>query len=152
MALGWTNRGKYLHQRWIYGAVALPAHFYVVLVTSANVPGPDTNTLSELTEITEGNGYTTGGYQLTPGATDFTITEDDSGDLAYTVIKDVTWTASGGSIPPSGSAAHYAVFTTDESTVGNRQVVHYWNLGGNVSKDNGFAITLAALTMRSKDS
>src|SRR3990172_12170180 len=98
---GFSNKGKKLvleyayRRQWAGGAA--PTNFYIALVTSAVAPGPDTNTLSQLTEIAAGNGYTTGGYQLTPNTTDFDVlTEDDTNDRALVQIKDVSWTASGG--------------------------------------------------------
>ena len=96
---GWTNRGKYRSLEDRFRAVAAPANYYVALVTVANVPDPDTNVLSDLTEIAAGNGYVAGGYQLTPGVVDFDVlTEDDVNDRAFIQIKDVVWTAVGGPI------------------------------------------------------
>src|SRR3990172_125690 len=98
-----TNRGTYKFLDWLFRGTALPANVYIALVTSAVAPTVDTNTLGELTEIAAGNGYTTGGYQLTLNTTDFdTLIEDDTLDRALVQIKNVVWTASGGSIPPSG--------------------------------------------------
>jgi hypothetical protein len=126
---GWTNRGKWMILNTYFRAVAAPTNFYVALVTSATAPTADTNTLSELTEVAAGNGYTTGGFSLSRNATDFdTLTEDDSGDKALIQVKDVAWTASGGSIPGSGSGARYAVLTDDNATVGSRQVLAFWDL------------------------
>src|SRR3989304_4018994 len=97
---GWTNKGKYRTLSWALRGATRPTNFYLALVTSAVAPNQDINTLSQLTEITAGNGYTTGGYSLVPGATDFDVlTEDDTNDRGLLQIKDVVWTASGGSIP-----------------------------------------------------
>lgn len=126
---GFTNRGKYLLLNEMFRNSTEFTNFYVVLVTSAVAPGPDTNTLADLTEIAAGNGYTSGGFQLVRNSTDFDVlTEDDTGDVGYIQIKNVAWTASGGSIPASGNGARYAVLTTDEVTVANRQVLAYWDL------------------------
>lgn len=126
---GWTNRGKFMMLNTYFRAVAAPTNFYVALVTSATAPTADTNTLSELTEVAAGNGYTAGGFSLSRNATDFdTLTEDDAGDKALIQVKDVAWTASGGSIPGSGSGARYAVLTDDNATLGSRQVLAFWDL------------------------
>ena len=138
---GLTNRGKYHLLRQFRG-VAAEAKYYVALVT--DTPDEDTNTMSDLTEIAAGNGYTSGGYQLTPGETDFdTYTEDDDNDKALVQVKDVVWTASGGTIPDSGDGALYAVLTDDHATVGSREVYAYASLGGATSIGDGATLTIA---------
>lgn len=68
----------------------IPTNLYVALVTSANVPDADTNILSDLTEITAGNGYTSGGFQLDMNSTDFdVITEDDTNAKLKKHIKQL---------------------------------------------------------------
>ena len=127
---GMTNRGKkkildYYFRR----QGTLPTNFYVPLITSAVAPSPDLNTLSELTQIASGNGYTTNGISLTPNTTDFDVmTEDDTNDKAILQVKDLVWTASGGNLPGSGNGARYAVLTDDNGTPGSRDVIAYWDL------------------------
>ena len=151
----WTNRGKFLALDWIFGGEALPDYFYVALVTVDNVPTVDTNTLGQLTEIADGNGYDEGGYELDPSASgvDFDVfTEDDTNDRAICQIKDLVWTASGGSIPDSGNGARYAVLTdgTGESgeTIGDRQVIAVWDLVTDREATDGFVITLEDCELR----
>lgn len=147
---GLTNRGKKLLLDYYFRRQgALPTNFYIVLVTSATAPSPDTNLLSDLTEIAAGNGYTSGGIQITPNTTDFdSLTEDDSNDRAAMLIKDIVWTASGGALPASGGGARYAALTTDEATVGNRQVILYWDLVSDRSVANGVQLKLVDLEAR----
>jgi hypothetical protein len=127
---GITNRGKkrildYYFRR----QGALPTNFYIALCTSAVAPTADTNTLSELTQIASGNGYTTNGISLTPNTTDFDVmTEDDALDKAILQIKDVVWTASGGNLPGTGNGARYAVLTDDNATPGSRDIFAFWDL------------------------
>lgn len=143
MASGMTNRGKKLLLDYVFRATALPANFYVALVTSATAPTADTNTLSELTEIAAGNGYTAGGITLTKNSTDFDVlTEDDTGDKALIQIKDLVWTASGGAIPASGSGARYAVLTDYNATLGSRQVLAWWDLTSDRTVSSGQPLTL----------
>jgi hypothetical protein len=125
----WTNRGKFLMFDWVFRAEAMPTNMYVVLCTDADTPTVDINTLGELTEIADGNGYTEGGYELTPGAGDFdVITEDDTLDKAIVQIKDLVWTAVAGPIPSAGDGARYAILTDDNGVVANRQVIAAWDL------------------------
>ncbi len=146
---GWTNRGKYMYLGWVLRATTLPTNFYMALVTSATAPSADTNLMSDLTEIAAGNGYTAGGYSLTKNATDFDVwTEDDTNDRALMQIKDIVWTASGGSIPASGSGARYSVFTDDDGTVANREVYHYFDLVANRTVSVGQTLTLQDCEIR----
>jgi len=125
---GFTNKGLYLLLATLFEGATAPTAFYLALVTSATTPSADANTLGDLTEITAGNGYVAGGKALTKGTTDFSVTEDDTNDLAQVGIKDIVFQASGGAIPPSGDAARYAVLTDANSTVANRKVLMWLNL------------------------
>ena len=143
MASGVTNRGKYKLLDWVFRGTALPTNFYVALITSAAAPTADTNTFSELTEIAAGNGYTAGGISLTKNSTDFdTLTEDDSGDKGLVQIKDLVWTASGGTLPASGNGARYAILTDDNATQGSRLVLAWWDLVSDRSVSSGQPLTL----------
>lgn len=143
MASGVTNRGKYILLNSFFRATGTPTNLYLALCTSATSPTVDINTLSELTQIATGNGYTDGGYQLSRNATDFDVlTEDDTGDQAYIQIKDVTWTASGGNIPSSGNGARWAILTDDNATVGSRQVIAWFDLASDRTVSDGQPLTL----------
>lgn len=145
---GWTNRGKYSVLDWAFRGATIPTNFYVALVTSAVAPAADTNTLSQLTEITAGNNYTTGGFSLTPNGTDFdTLTEDDTLDKALIQIKDVAWTASGGNIPSAGNGARYAVLTDDNGTVGSRIIIAFWDLTSDRTVSDTQTLTLIDLQL-----
>ena len=152
---GWTNKGKYKMLGWIFNnaTVSLPTNFYAALVTSAVAPVADTDTKSQLTEIANGNGYTTGGISLTKNTTDFDVlTEDDANDRALVQIKDLVWTASGGPIPASGAGARYAILTDDNATQGSREVYAYWNLVSDRTVSDGQALTLQNCELRLNES
>ena len=150
---GWTNKLKYNILGWTFRGVALPTNFYVALVTSAVAPTADTNTKSELTEIANGNGYTTGGISLTKNTTDFDVlTEDDANDRGLIQIKDLVWTASGGSLPGSGGGARYAILTDDNATQGSREVFAYFDLSSDRSVSNGQTLTLQDCELRINES
>ena len=145
---GWTNRGKYNMLALIRG-VAAPANFWLALVTTAVAPNADTNTLSELTQIASGNGYTTNGTSVALNTTDFDVlTEDDTNDRALVQLKDMVWTASGGSLPGSGNGAHYAVLTGPNATPGNREIWFFWDLGADYTVSSGQSLTLQDLEVR----
>lgn len=147
---GMTNRGKKkLIDYYFRRQGTLPTNFYIALLTSAQAPGPDTNVLGDLTQIAAGNGYTSGGIQVTPNTTDFdTMTEDDAADKSILQIKDIVWTASGGSMPGSGNGARYAVLTDDNGTVANREVLFYWDLASDRVVSAGQTLTLQNLEMQ----
>src|SRR3989304_2358639 len=121
---GMTNKGKARIYNGFFRNTSVPTNLNIALVTSATAPTADTNTMADLTQIATGKGYTDGGYQLRRNNTALeTLTEDDTNDWALIQIKDVVWTASGGSIPASGNGARYAVLTDDNATVANREVI-----------------------------
>src|SRR3990172_4266519 len=146
---GWTNRLKFNTLGWTFRGVAFPTNFYIALVTSAVAPVADTNVKSELTEIANGNGYTTGGTSLTRNSTDFDVlTEDDGNDRALVQLKDIVWTASGGPIPASGGGARYAILTDDNATQGSREVYVYWDLVSDRTVSVGQTLTLQNCEVR----
>ena len=143
-----TNKGK-AHLLAKMRGVAAPTNYYVALITNAVVPDADTNTLGQLTEIAAGNGYTAGGYQLTPNASDFdSLVENDTDDRGELQVKDVAWTASGGSIPASGDPASFAVLTDDNATLANREVYVVLDLQGTRTVQDGYPLTLQNCEIR----
>lgn len=149
MASGWTNKGKMSILEAYFRNAGSPTNFYVALVTSATTPVADINAFSELTEITAGNGYTTGGYQLAKNDTDFDVlTEDDTNDRGYIQVLDIVWTASGGSIPDSGDGARYAVLLDDSVTIASREVYAYWDLTSDRQVSDGQTLTLSNCELR----
>jgi hypothetical protein len=143
---GVTNRGKKLILEYFTGRTARPTNFYLAMLTAASAPTADSNVISDHTQIATGNGYTDGGYQLTPGSTDFDASsESDAADTALIQLKDISWTASGGNVPASGGGARYAVMTTDEATVANRQVICWWDLVADRTISTGQTLTLQNL-------
>jgi hypothetical protein len=65
-------------------------------------------------ELATGNGYTRQTKALSGGA----WAEDDPGDKGARTFDNVTWTASGGSIGPTGCAIIYDDTTSDDTVVG----------------------------------
>jgi hypothetical protein len=149
MASGITNRGKKNLLDYVFRNAAEVTNFFIALVTSAAVPTADTNTFSELTEVAAGTGYTAGGISLARNATDFDVlTEDDANDRALVQLKNIVWTASGGSVPTSGNGARYAILTDDNGTPANREVWTYWDLASDRTVSDGQTLTLIDCEMR----
>ncbi len=150
---GWTNKLKYKMLGWVFRATALPTNFYIALVTAAAAPVADTNTFSELTEISAGNGYTAGGISLTKNATDFDVwTEDDGNDRALIQLKDIVWTAETGDLPSAGAGARYAIITDDNATQGSREVYAYFDLTSPRTVSVGQTLTLTDCELRIAES
>lgn len=124
-----TNRGRYRMANGFFRNQNVPAHFHLHLCTSAVTPTVDTNTLSELTQIANGNGYDTAGVDVNRDTTDFdSLSEDDALDKALLQLKDYIWTATGGSLPASGNGARWLVLCDDNVTVNSRDVLVAWDL------------------------
>lgn len=149
MASGVTNRGKFWLLNQQFRNPTEPTVLYVALCTSAATPTVDINTFSELTEIAAGNGYTAGGISLARNSTDFDVlTEDDATDVAFVQIKDVVWTASGGTLPASGGGARWAILTDDNATQGSREVYAWWDLASDRTVSSGQTLTLQNCEIR----
>lgn len=56
---GFTNKGKFTIFDSFFRATGTPTNLHIALITNAVVPDADINTFGELTEIADGNGYTT---------------------------------------------------------------------------------------------
>ena len=148
MASGWTNKGKYAILGQYFRAETKPTNLYLALVTSAAAPDADTNTFTELTEVGTGTGYTAGGTSLSFNSTDFDVwTENDTSDYAFVQIKDITWTASGGSLP-NGNSARWAVLTDDNGTPANREIYAWWDLVSDRQVSDGQDLTLQDCELR----
>jgi len=146
---GWTNRGKYRTIRVALGSTDTPASFRVFLLTPATAPTAGTNTLADVTQVADGNGYSTGGYAIARNTTDWdTFTEGDTGSRAFAQLKDVVWTASGGAIPSAGSGARYACLGNYTSTLASTDVWYYWDLSSERTVSDGQTLTLQNCEVR----
>lgn len=147
MASGVTNRGKLRTLEIALANTAqsgaIPTNFYVHLCTPATEPTAGVNTLGSLTQIADGNGYNTSGYTLNRDTTDWdTQTEDDANTIAYLQLKDIVWTAAGGTLPASGSGARWAVLTDDDATLATREIYFFWDLTSEREVSTGQTLTL----------
>jgi len=91
--------------------------FKIILMNTTFAFDKDAHaTLSDVTadQLATGYGYTQNDKTLANVA----VTEDDVNDKGKVTFDDVTWTASGGSIGPTGAAIIYDDTTADDTVVG----------------------------------
>lgn len=100
----------------------------VALTNTAPVSG--NTVLADITQISAGNGYTTGGTATT------VTSSAQTGGTYKLVCSDVTYLASGGSIGPF----RYAVLYNDTAT--NDELIGWWDYGTNVTLTNGNSFTV----------
>lgn len=159
MASGWTNRGLFNAMGVYLKNATEPTTFYAVLVTDTvslltTATRQDINTFADLAnEIPAGNGYTSGGLALPRDATGFpTTSEDDTNNRSDFTVKDLVWTATGGSLPGSGTGARYCVITDDNATLNSREVIAVIDLGGNKIATVGQSLTASGFICRASNS
>lgn len=115
------------------GAIDLDSHtFNAVLSNTAPVAGTE-DELADVTQIADGNGYTTGGQALSS----VTWSETGAGLGVWRWnAADFTWTASGGSI----ATFRYVIIYDDTST--GDKLVGYYDYGTTVDITSGNAFTV----------
>jgi len=147
--MGVTNRGKKLILEWAF-RLNKPSNFYVLLATSAVTPTEDTNIVNDIQEIAAGNGYSSGGQQIPASEIGFPIlVEDDTANRGYIKVANLSWTASGGNLPPSGLGARYAILTDDaDPNPIYRNVIAFWDLGSDIILSPGQTLELNGLELR----
>lgn len=97
---------------------------------SNTAPNVATNaTLSDATEISAGNGYTTGG-----NAASVSSSAQSGGTYKLVLNSPATWTATGGSIGPLRYAILY------DSTTDN--LIGYWDYGSSITLNAGDTFTV----------
>jgi hypothetical protein len=143
MASIFTNKGKYLLLGAYLRGETVPSNFYAPLFTDGTAPTVDTNVVGDLTQIATGNGYADGGPSVARSAVGFDVwTEDDTNDRALVQAADIVYTASGGTLPSSGSGARYMGVSDDNATVANRQLVGVFDLASDRQVSDGQSLTV----------
>jgi flagellar capping protein FliD len=106
---------------------------HVLKVALTNSAPTATNTvLANITEVANGNGYTTGGISVG------TITgAQTSGTFKLTGGTDPVWTASG-----AGFTARYAVLYNDSPTSPADPLIGWWDYGSSVTLAAGETFTV----------
>ena len=101
----------------------------VVLTNAAPTPSTD-DQLADITQISNGNGYTTGGTAAASNA------YSQTSGTAKLTANDVVFTASGGSMGPF----RYAVLYND--TAAGDELIGYWDYGSSITLANGETFTV----------
>lgn len=102
-----------------------------VIHTDAPAPTTD-NALSDLTEIGNSNGYTTGGADITFNSTRTT-------DTVTATAVDVVWTASGGNLGGSTTGRYVSIY--DDTSAANNLLCSY-DYGATFTVATGETLTL----------
>lgn len=102
-----------------------------ILLTNT-APSASNTQKSNLTEISAGSGYSSGGVAVTVSSS------SQSGGTYKLVLEDATITASGGSIGPF----RYAVLYNDSAA--NKELIGFWDYGSALTLANGEYITFDA--------
>ena len=132
MATSMTDRGRKLLLEYSFNGGTVPSTYNGKLVTDASVTKA-INTFSELSEVPNGSGYTTGGISFS--SSNVTVTEVDSSIGAKAEIESAhfTWSISG-TFPASGTGATFLVITDG---TGDDNVLGFVDLGGAKTATSG---------------
>jgi hypothetical protein len=143
------NRGKRLLIGRGVGRTSLPSKFKAALVKATYTPNADHATWADVSanEIGTGNGYSAGGIDVESSSTGFTAdAQDDTGDTGDVTLKDLVYTASGGTIPAAGAGARYLVLMDFNATQANGQLIAVYDLAADKSSD--VSITASGFKLR----
>ena len=102
--------------------------------TDAPVVATDT-TISDLTQISGSNGYTTGGSDITFNAT-------RSGGTVTATATDVVWTASGGNLGNSTTGRYISYYDDTASSPTADPLAASWDYGSTFTVASGETLTL----------
>ena len=144
MASGWTNRGLkcVLNAYCRADGSDEPAGFKLILIVTGNTPDSDTTVVSGLTELANGNGYTTGGATVARSSSGFeAVGEDQTNNRATIELQDVTWNITGAGV----SGIQYAILVDDAATP---NVIAYFDLNGPKEQVAGQPFTVKDATLR----
>ncbi len=103
----------------------------VVIHTDAPTVATDSS-VSDLTQITGANGYTTGGEDIQNDAT-------RTGDTVTLTAVDVVWTASGGNLGNSTTGRYFSIY--DDTATGD-DLINSYDYGSTFTVAAGETMTL----------
>lgn len=115
------------------GAIDLDSHSFKAALTNVAPSQSADDELADITQIANGNGYTTGGVALT--SVSWAETSAGSGIWQWTV-DDFSWSANGGDIAPF----RYIVIYDDTSA--NDKLLCYADIGIQITLINGNVLSV----------
>jgi len=116
----------------------LSTHQLKVYLTDATPSTTADAVKADLAESAGGNGYTTGGHAVTVDALTNT-----AGVATVDVTTDIVITATGGSIPASGTTTfRYVVLYNDDQTSPADPLIGYWDYGSPITLAIGESLTI----------
>ncbi|MCC6629655.1 MAG: hypothetical protein IT340_19935 [Chloroflexi bacterium] len=127
-----------------FRGLTVPSNFYLALCQDNDVVwNRDHDTWSDIStyEVAAGNGYTANGQSIAKAtlfASDAVVTADLN---AYIRLANVSWTASGGTLPSTGYA-RYLVLMDENATPANRKLYAAWDLAANRQVASGQTLTV----------
>lgn len=124
------NKFEQFSKDLIDGVHDFDAHVFKVMLTNS-APVATNSVKADLTEISSGNGYTTGG-------TATTISTSTASGTAKVTGTDVVFTASGGTI----GAFRYAVLYNDSPTSPADPLIAWWDYGSSITLQDGETLTV----------
>ena len=154
MASGLTNTGKMrilemAFRNGMDSAAIDTSPYFIALATSAATLTALTELFDTTVQIAVGSGYADGGISFARDSATWDILAMDTvTGYGYIRLKDIVWTAAGGSIPASGGGAMYALITDDNALVGSRKVYGWIDLTTARSIGNGATLTLQDIELR----
>lgn len=125
------NKYQDFVEQFVRGVHDFDAHTFKVMLSNT-APSASTHTVrADCTEISAGNGYTSGGNATT-------ITVSETSGTAKVVGTDVVFTASGGSIGPF----RYAILYNDTPTSPADPLIAWWDYGSSITLASGETFTV----------
>lgn len=142
MANTWTDYGiERMLKIALHTAESQPTAAKVILLSSIPAAPVDVILATGVTEVANGNGYSTGGLSVSLNSTDLAHSDDTGNNRQDITLADQQWTASGGSIAAAGAAL---VFTEG----GTDYVWAIFDFGGTVTATDGGTFTLTNCELR----
>lgn len=138
MASGITDAGKKILLDNSFKGTSAAADYHLILISDTSGVDRDLTTLSGVTEIPNGNGYTTGGKTI--AYSDITTTDVGGTPGAKAVISDQQWDATG-ALPASGNGARYAVLA--DGTASSDTIIAWFDLTEARTLTNGQFLKLS---------
>lgn len=141
MANTWTDYGINRMLDVTFRGATAPTGCTVRLLSEMPTAAVDAEDFANLTEVSQANGYTTGGETVALSATGFDVLSDDAtNNRQYLQLADIQWTSTG-----TLSAVGAALVMADPA---GARVWAIFDFGGTVTASTGGTLTLQNCELR----